>query len=181
VLLCVEGDSRFKPELPAAQVEIVCAPAPTVAAGAAELALARRDLAGAAGGIARLAGGGVHPFAAGRGELREGERYERLLAEFGAVLRRQLVFGLHVHVAVSGPDRALAVYNAVREYLPALGALAAASPFYEGVDTGLASVRPKLCDLLPRQGIPPIIPTWEIFAEALAWGRSAGAFADAQW
>jgi carboxylate-amine ligase len=92
------------------------------------------------------------------------------------------VFGLHVHVAVAGADRALAVYNALREQLPALAALGAAAPFYEGRDTGLASVRPKICDLLPRQGVPPAIASWEALAGAFAWGRASGTFPDpGQW
>jgi carboxylate-amine ligase len=181
VLALVDGDRRFQPELPAAQVEIVGAPAPTVDAAAAQLAVARADLARAAGEIARFAGGGVHPFAPARGVLSDGERYDRLFAEFGSVLRRQLVFGLHVHVAVSGAQRALAVYNAVREHLPALAALGAGAPFYEGRDTGLASVRPKLCDLLPRQGIPPVLTSWAAYAEALAWGGRTGPFAARRW
>jgi carboxylate-amine ligase len=181
VLSRLQGDSRFKPELPAAQLEIVGAPAATVPAAAAHLAAARHDLAQAATGIACLAGGGVPPFAAGNGQLTHTARNASLAAEFGGVLQRQLVFGLHVHVAVSGADRALAIYNALREYLPALAALGAGSPFYEGRDTSLASVRPKLCDLLPRQGIPPVIPNWTAFAEALAWGRAPVAFAEARW
>ena len=40
--------------------------------------------------------------------------------------------------------------NALRERLPLLAALAANAPFYEGRDSGLASVRPKLGELLPR-------------------------------
>jgi carboxylate-amine ligase len=181
VLALVDGDARFQPELPAAQLEIVGAPAATVDVAAAELAIARADLARAARGIARFAGGGAHPFAAARGVLSDGERYDQLLTEFGSVLRRQLVFGLHVHVAVSGAERTLAVYNAVREYLPALAALGAGAPFYEGRDTGLASVRPKICDLLPRQGIPPVITSWEEYAQALAWGGRTGPFAERRW
>jgi carboxylate-amine ligase len=79
-----------------------------------------------------------------------------------------------VHVAVRPADRALAVYNALRSYLPELLALAANAPFYEGRDTGLATVRPKLNELLPRQGVPPSIPSWEAFADALRWGARAG-------
>jgi carboxylate-amine ligase len=175
------GDERFKPELPAAQLEIVGRPAQTVPDAIAELRRARGDLARAAEGLALPAGAGVHPFASGIGTVSPGERYERLVAELGGVARLQLVFGLHVHVALSGPDRVLAVYNALREHLPALAALAGASPFYEGRDTGLASVRPKLSELLPRQGIPPAFADWEAFARALAWGREPGAFADARW
>ena len=55
-------------------------------------------------------------------------------------------------------DRALAVYNALRSYLPEIAALAANAPFYEGADTGFASVRPQIAGLLPRQGVPPSGP-----------------------
>jgi carboxylate-amine ligase len=181
LLARLAGDARFKAELPAAQLEIVGRPAATVPEAAAELLQARRDLARAAAGLARPAGAGVHPFAGGIGVVSPGERYDGIVAEYGAVARRQLVFGLHVHVALSGADRALAVYNALREELPALAALAGASPFYEGRDTGLASVRPKLSELLPRQGIPPAFGDWDALARALSWGRDPATFADARW
>jgi carboxylate-amine ligase len=181
LLAMLVGDERFKAELPAAQLEIVGQPAATVPGAATELLQARIDLAGAAAGLALPAGAGVHPFARGLGEVSPGERYERILGEYGGVVRRQLVFGLHVHVALGGPERVLAIYNALREHLPALAALAGASPFYEGRDTGLASVRPKLSELLPRQGVPPAFADWEAFARALRWGRETGAFSDARW
>jgi len=182
LLARVHGDARFKEEMPAAQLEIAVAPAATVADGAAALREARHLLAAAAEGLALVAGAGVHPFAAAEGVLNGGDRYDRIADEFGTIARRQLVYGLHVHVAVPGADRALAVYNAVRAEVPAIAALGAASPYYEGADSGLASVRPKLCDLLPRQGVPPGIPSWEALAEAFAWGRRSGHFADpGQW
>jgi carboxylate-amine ligase len=182
VLERLEGDPRFKPELPAAQLEIALPPARTVGEAAQALAQARADLAGAAAGLALLAGAGAHPFAAAEGVVSDGARYEALLREYGPVARRQLVFGLHVHVAVRPADRALAVFNAVRSYLPVLAALGANAPFYGGVDTGLASVRPKLCDILPRQGVPPAMASWDELEAALRWGEAAGVMADrSQW
>ena len=176
----LDGDPRFKLELPASQLELLSEPCATVAEAAAQLAGARRDLLGSIGGTFRVAGAGVHPFAAGRGVLNEGPRYDALRAEYGEVARRQLVCGLHVHVAVAGADRALAVYNALRSYLPEIAALAANAPFYEGRDTGLASVRPKICDLLPRQGVPPVLESWEAFAAELRWGAAAGRVPEAR-
>jgi carboxylate-amine ligase len=120
----------------------------------------------------------VHPFAAEEGDLNAGERYNRTLDEYGRMARRQLVFGLQVHVAVRPADRALAVYNGLRSYLPELLALAANSPFYRGQDTGLAAIRPKLCELLPRQGVPPPLESWEEYADSLRWGARAGAVPD---
>jgi glutamate---cysteine ligase / carboxylate-amine ligase len=182
VLGRLSGDARFKQEMPAAQLEIALPPAATVGELADGLHAARRDLAEAAGSDGVLAGAGVHPFAAAEGALNENERYAAIAHEFASVARRQLVYGLHVHVAVSGADVALAIYNAVREHLPALSALGAGSPFYEGRDTGLATVRPMLCDLLPRQGVPPAVASWDELIDAFRWGRSTGAFPDAsQW
>ena len=67
-------------------------------------------------------------------------------------------------------ERSLNVYNALRGHLPELAALAANAPFHAGRDTGLASVRPLIGTLLPRQGVPPAFPSWEAFGEGLAWG-----------
>jgi carboxylate-amine ligase len=167
-------DPRFKPELPAAQLEIVTPPSASVPDAIAGLAAARSDLAAAAAPIGRLAAAGVHPFAAAEGVLNRGERYDLTADEYGRIARRQLVCAFQVHVAVGGAERSLGVYNALRAYLPELAALAANAPYYAGVDTGLASVRPKLCELLPRQGVPPAFESWEAFAEALRWGAAAG-------
>jgi carboxylate-amine ligase len=166
VLEALRGDPRFKLEMPAAQLEIVTAPHGTVAEAAHELASARAALTTAG---FRLAGAGAHPFAAGTGPLNPGERYRRIGAEYAKVANRQLVFGLHVHVAVQRADRALAVYNALRSYLPELAALAANAPFYEGRDSGLASVRSRISGLLPRQGVPPAFETFEAYERALEW------------
>src|SRR3954470_5511149 len=182
ILAATGDDLRFKPELPAAQLEIAVPPAASVPEAAAALALARADIAALAAPHARLAAAGPHPFSAPEGPVHPAPRYYRLEEEFGAVIRHQLLFGLHVHVAVRPADRALAVYNALRSYLPDLAALAANAPFYAGRDTGLASVRPKIADILPRQGVPPEIPSWEALADYLRWGHDAGAISDAsQW
>ena len=169
------ADPRFKLELPAAQLEIVLPPSATVRESAAALHAARHDLAAAADGIGVLAAAGAHPFASPLGQLNRGERHELIGRDYGSIAELQLVCALQVHVAVGGHARTLAVYNALRSYLPELAALSANAPFYAGQDTGLASVRPKICDLLPRQGIPPAIRSWDAYAEDLRWGASAGA------
>ncbi len=181
VLELVLSDDSFKPELPAAHLEIVTTPAPTVKAAARELHAARSELARRAAPIGVLASAGAHPFSPGAGELNRLERYSHTLREYAPVARRQLVCALQVHVAVGDAELALAVYNAARGYLPLLAALAANAPFYEGRDTGLASVRPKLCELLPRQGVPPRIGSWEEFHDALRWGQVSGRFSPGAW
>jgi carboxylate-amine ligase len=117
----------------------------------------------------------VHPFAAVLGELNDGERYDLTHDEYGDIARSQLVCALQIHVAVGGADATLAVYNGLRAWLPLLAALAANAPFHGGRDTGMASVRPKIGEQLPRQGIPPAIASWEALADALRWGAASGA------
>jgi carboxylate-amine ligase len=173
VLDLLDGDARFKVELPAAQLEIVTPPRTSVGEAIGDLRRGRADLATATRGVVRLAGAGVHPFAAAEGELNRGPRYDHTAREYGTIARRQLVFALQVHVAPGGANRGLAVYNALRSYLPELAALAANAPFHAGADTGLASVRPKIAEALPRQGVPPAIASWDAYAEALRWGRAS--------
>jgi glutamate---cysteine ligase / carboxylate-amine ligase len=180
VLSRLEGDRRFKLELPASQLEIVTEPVACAADAAEALLAARRALAERAGELVRFASAGVHPSSPGVGELNHSSRYEHVISQYGQIARRQLVCALQVHVSVAGAERSLAVYNAARSYLPLLAALAANAPFYEGRDSGLASVRPKLGELLPRQGIPPELESWEDYAEMFRWGAASGAFPDAR-
>jgi glutamate---cysteine ligase / carboxylate-amine ligase len=177
-----EGDPRFKLELPASQVEIVTSPARSVPEALGELAAGRADLAELAAGRSRPAAAAVHPFASAEGELNRHGGYVHTIERFGRVARRQLVCAFQVHVAVGGAESTLAVHNALRSYLPELAALAANGPFHDGEDTGLASVRPKIAEGLPRQGVPPPLPSWDAFAEDLRWGaRSGGVLSPRVW
>ena len=168
------GDPRIRLELPAAQVELVTRPHVTVAEAIAELTELRRLLVDATRGLAVPMAAPVHPTAPADGELNAHGRYGEIGAEYQWVARRQVVGALQVHVAVGDADRTLAVYNALRLRLPELAALAACAPFYEGRDTGLASVRPLIAAMLPRQNVPPAIASWEAWAQELEWGERAG-------
>ena len=182
VLARLEGDARFKAELPASQLEIVVEPSPDTAAALDALRRGRIDLAAATDGLALPAVTGVHPFAAARGELAEGERYARTRQRYASAAERQLVASLQVHVAVGAAELTLAVYNALRAYLPEIAALAANAPFHDGQDTGLASVRPTIAVALPRQGLPPAIASWDEFAAELRWGAAVGSVSEPrQW
>ncbi len=177
----VGAEPWCRTELPAAQIEVATAPASRVGDAVAELADAHATLVSACGGRLRLASGGTHPFACARGVVADEGRYARLADDYGWAAQRALAFGLHVHVAVGGADRTLAVHNALRSWLPLVSALSVNSPFHDGIDTRMASVRPKLCESFPRQGVAPIIPSFEWYAELLAWGARAGAVPDASY
>jgi len=170
VVAAAPEGAPLKLEAPAAQTEVVTEPAADVPAAIDALAEGRRALLAAASAVGvRPACVGVHPFASGEGELNRNPHYDRAVARYGTFALRQQVASLQVHVCVRGSERALAVYNALRSYLPALAALGANAPFYEGRDTGFASMRPLICTLLPFQGLPPLLHSWEEFAEGLAW------------
>jgi carboxylate-amine ligase len=174
----VDGDRRFVRELREVQLEIVTPVCGTAADAGRELASARRTLVEALGGHVRLLAAGTHPTSAQWGEITSRPRYRQIADEYTWAAQRSLACGLHVHVAVGGSDRSLAVYNTLRSYLPELGALASNSPFFEGRDTGLQSVRPKLNEAFPRAGVPPAFMSWEELAAYVGWGRRGGILGD---
>lgn len=174
-----EDDERFAPELRQGQIEIRTPVCGNAVAAALCLADAVLDATDRLGGRAVVASSGTHPFSAAWGAITDDERYRELAYEFPFASHRGVPSALHVHVAVSGADRALAVYNAARSFLPELVALAANSPFLEGADTGLASARGELMIAFHRVGVPPAFPTWEAYAEFVEWGRRGGLFPDA--
>ena len=176
------GDPRVKAELPACQLEIATSVHENVADAVEELRSCRALIAAACGpGLAAIAAP-VHPLLDGPTALSPTERAAGLAARYREVIGRQLVSSLQVHLAFGDADCALGVYHALRDLLPELAALAGAAPFAGGRDTGLCSVRPVIASELPRQGVPPIITSWEQLAEDLTWAVRGGAVTDAsEW
>lgn len=167
---------RFHAELPAAQVEHATAPCADLAALRAELTAGRAALHGAARALdAGLLSAGLHPTAARIAHAPADPHYQGLLAEYAWPARAQMLSALQVHVAVGPVAVTVAVHDALRSYLPAIAALAANAPFMSGEDTGLASARPLVAGLLPRQGIPPALGSWECYRALLDWYEHGGA------
>jgi carboxylate-amine ligase len=181
VLALLPDDGSFKLELPASQLEIMSGPADTVLEVCHVAWTGRKELVRRAHGLVKLAAAGTHPFSPGIGELNGLTRHQDTVSAYTPLVQRQLVCAFQVHVAPGEADRALSVYNAARSYLPLLAALSANAPFYEGQDSGLASVRPKLCELLPRQGVPPPLASWDELAGFLRWGSTARLFRPGAW
>jgi carboxylate-amine ligase len=109
----------------------------------------------------RLASAGTHPFADWRKQdIYPDARYETIVQDLKMVARANLIFGLHVHVAVEDRETSIHLMNAARYFLPHILALSTNSPFWLGMDTGLKSYRGKVFDKFPRTNIPDYFGSW---------------------
>jgi carboxylate-amine ligase len=157
-------------ELIASEVEIRTGRCPTFEEAAQLLAERRaqlRDLAEPLG-IA-LAATGTHPWSPWQEQrIIDTPHYRRNDEILQYVVWRNNSFGLHVHVAIKGPDRAIFVCNILRNFLPELLAVSASSPFVENVNTGLHSARTQIFTrMFPRCGIPDSYQSWESYERYL--------------
>jgi carboxylate-amine ligase len=142
-------------ETHACVVELATRPHRTVGEAIAELRGLRRELAGSlARRNLRSAVAGTHPTVMWSNvEVSPDPRHRHIDDSMQALARREPTFALHVHVGVPDPVRAVRALDGLREYLPLLLALAANSPYWQGRDTGLASVRIPIFSMFPRSGI----------------------------
>ena len=151
-------------ELIASEVEVRTGRCEDFAEAAARMGERRAQLHGLAGplGIA-LGGTGTHPWSSWKDQrIIDTPHYRRNDEILGYVVWRNNSFGIHVHTAIRGPDRAIAVNNALRNYLPELLALSASSPFVEGVSTRLHSARTEIFTrMFPRCGVPDAFESWD--------------------
>ena len=111
-----------------------------------------------------IAGGGLHPFAKWR-ELEHAEksRYRKQLERIQYPQHRNTTAGLHVHVGVDDPEKAMWISNEIRWYLPVMLALSANSPYWNGFDTGLSSARAVIFENLPNTGMPTRFESYDEF------------------
>jgi glutamate---cysteine ligase / carboxylate-amine ligase len=105
---------------------------------------------------------GTHPWADWKQQrIIDTAHYRRNDELLRYVVWRNNTFGLHVHVAIRGADRAIAVLDAMRNYLPEILALSASSPLVEGVNSGLHSARTQIFTrFFPRCGVPDTFASW---------------------
>jgi carboxylate-amine ligase len=148
---------------------------------------ARRDLTAIRRGLAttlepldlRIGSSSAHPFSLSENQrITPRDRYRNLLEQLQYVARRELVFGMHVHVAVPDPDTCMKVMEGVLIELPVLLALSANSPFWRGGLTGLASTRTAVFASFPRSGLPPKFDSYDDYCDTIGWMESTGAIGD---
>jgi carboxylate-amine ligase len=127
----------------------------------------------------RVGSAGTHPFSLfERQRITAKDRYRALVDRMQYIARRELIFGLHVHVAVDDPEKAIQVVNALIAHLAELVGLSANSPFWRGEPTGLHSSRHMVYAALPRSGPPPRFRSYEDYAEIVGQLERTGCIAD---
>jgi carboxylate-amine ligase len=173
-------DTRVKPELMQCQLELATAPCDSPDQVLAELTgLRARAIDAAAAHGLRVAAAGTHPFSLAESQpITARDRYRELIAAIRYPARREACCGMHVHVAVGHPDKALQVIEALLADLPALLALSASSPFWRGEPTGLQSTRTIIFQSLPRSGLPPVFATYDQYVDEVEQLQRAGAIQD---
>ncbi len=127
----------------------------------------------------RVGSAGTHPFSLFESQrITARDRYHALVDQMQYVARRELIFGLHIHVAVDDPEKAIQVVNGLLVELPLLLALSANSPFWRGEPTGLASTRQMVFAAFPRSGPPPRFRDYGDYAEVVGQLEKTGCIAD---
>src|SRR5215203_4659858 len=175
-----QDEARMKPELMQSTLEVATPVCRTAAEADRELRRLRsavKQIAGENG--LRMGSAGTHPFSLfERQRITARDRYRALVDQMQYVARRELIFGLHVHVAIDEPDTAIAVVNGMLVHLAPLLALSASSPFWRGEPTGLASSRQIVFSAFPRSGPPPRFRDYEDYASVVGQLERTGCIAD---
>ena len=151
-------------ELIASEVEVRTGRCDTFAELVEKIGERRVQLRGLADGLGvGLSSIGTHPWSPWQEQrIIDTPHYRRNDELLRYVVWRNNTFGLHVHVGINGPDRAIAVTSALRNYLPELLAVSASSPFVEGVFSHLHSARTQIFTrMFPRCGIPDWFAGWD--------------------
>jgi carboxylate-amine ligase len=153
-------------ELIKSEIEIRSGPGRNLADARSRQQVRRADLFRLAEseGVA-LAASGTHPWADYRDQqIIDTEHYRRVEDDLRWVAWRNNTFSLHVHVGINGVDRAVRVTDRLRPLLPWILALSSSSPFLDGRDSGLHSVRSQIfTKSFPRCGVPEAFGSWERF------------------
>jgi glutamate---cysteine ligase / carboxylate-amine ligase len=161
------GIPKLRYELMQSTVELATGICSTVAE-------AKEDLAGTIAQLQRVTSArdmmltcaGTHPFSNWRdAKMAPVQRYAELVEQMQWLVRRIQLFSVQVHVGLADGSRAIPIINALSRYLPHFLALTASSPYWNGEDTGLASIRAVIFGELPTAGPPHRLSDWKEFED----------------
>ncbi len=171
---------EIKPELMESVLEISTDPCQTVVQAGEQLRALRRQVSETAAAKRMAIGSaGTHPFAMWEDQrIVARPRYRDLISALRFVARQELIFGMHVHVGIDDPDKAIHVANGMRVHMPVLLGLSANSPFWRADTTGMASTRTPIFRAFPRVGIPPSYDDWEDYERRIEFMITAKVIED---
>ena len=164
------NEERVKHELYLSTVEVTSSPALDTNNTYSELSSIFKDILELANkNNAGLIATGTHPFALYEDQVitNVNPRYEEFANKYGWAVRRLLTFGMHVHVGMDSKEKAIAVHDEIRKYLPLVLALSACSPFWRGKDTELYCSRLSVFQGLPNTGLPEPYYEWREYEQSL--------------
>jgi carboxylate-amine ligase len=156
---------KAKHELFQSSIEIITGVCATVPEARADLEATLAEVRAAAGARGLdLMCSGTHPVSHWRAQdISPHPRYERLIEQIQWPARRLAIHGIHFHVGVRSAEKAVAIANSLAVHLPLFLGLSASSPYWHGMDTGMASCRTKVFEGLPTAGLPPQLRDWDDF------------------
>ncbi|HEY6844247.1 MAG TPA: carboxylate-amine ligase, partial [Thermoanaerobaculia bacterium] len=169
--LFAEGEKRLKDEIKREMHDAVIEVGTPICRNVSD---ARREVTRLRGEIIRLtrdnglriAAAGTHPISHwATVPITDADRYNKIVYDLQMIARANLIFGLHVHVALEDNDTRIHIMNAARYFLPHIFALSVNSPFWCGHNTGWKSYRAKVFERFPRTGIPDFFRSWSDYDE----------------
>ncbi len=168
--------NRVMTEMLQSQLEVATPPCASMKEARAHLAHYRSTLALAAAehklGLAAM---GTFPLAYWPEQMvTRKARYGPIMDDLQMIGYRNMLCGMHVHVAVPDIDTRINLIMRLTPFLPLLLALSTSSPFWQGHLTGLVGYRLAAYDELPRTGLPELFRTnddYREFVAALTWAK----------
>jgi len=176
-ILAAEPEDLFSGELIDCEIESNTGVHPEPGGVTGDIVARRLTLLEHAERLGRVLGtSGTHPI----GDWHEQEiidkpHYQRLKRKLGWLIRRNNTFSLHVHYAVRGREKAVYLFDRLREYVPHFLALSANSPFWQGENTDMHSARALIFGRsIHRAGLPEPLGSWEAYTDYVDFARRSG-------
>ncbi len=160
--LSATEESPYKPELMQCYIEVNTGVCNTIDEAREDLTAKLLNLERSASEVGlEIWWGATHPFSKWQDQqVTNTARYQNLINLLQEMARRLITFGLHVHVGVNSGDKAIMICDRIMQHLPTLLAISCSSPFWNGRNTGLQSMRSKTLEGLPTAGLPPLMRNW---------------------
>ncbi|PZR54907.1 glutamate--cysteine ligase [Xylanimonas oleitrophica] len=153
---------HVRPEFMRNTVELVSGVSRSVGEAGADLVRAADEVRAVTDPMrVELVCAGTHPFSHwSTQKVSDGPRYQTVVDRAQTWGRQMLIYGVHVHVGIEDRAKVLPIVRGLLVHYPHLQALSASSPFFDGRDTGYASMRALLFQQLPTAGLPYQFDEW---------------------